>query len=334
MSLYWTKLLLKEMGLGTEICQEKTDEHFAPINIALCKYWGKRDQQKHLPLTQSLSLTVPQLGAWTQIAHASSDTVRVNGELIDNKSQFAQQIFQFLAKIRLADQKLEITTRLNIAHSAGLASSAAGFATLTKALAQFYGWQCSDPILAQIARWGSGSATRSFQKGWVLWPAGIDPLGRDSYGRALPQDEQLSGLGLGVLSDLSFKEKAYSSRTMMADVVASSVLYQAWPKCVERDCAEIRSALKEKALEKLIMVAERNARAMHATLADLPEYYHYETPQSFALKQKIHALRQKGWPVAWTQDAGPQVKLLFPWDEHQKIKQKFPEYQLICPEVC
>ena len=32
---------------------------FAPTNIALCKYWGKRDTELNLPVTSSLSSALP-----------------------------------------------------------------------------------------------------------------------------------------------------------------------------------------------------------------------------------------------------------------------------------
>ena len=42
-------------------------EHFAPSNIALCKYWGKRDAQLNLPVNASLSVSLGHLGTRTRV---------------------------------------------------------------------------------------------------------------------------------------------------------------------------------------------------------------------------------------------------------------------------
>ena len=48
--------------------KEKTDFLFAPINIALVKYWGKRDEELHLPMSTSVSMQGKNLGSKTRIS--------------------------------------------------------------------------------------------------------------------------------------------------------------------------------------------------------------------------------------------------------------------------
>ncbi|VDM44617.1 unnamed protein product [Toxocara canis] len=58
----------------------------APINIALIKYWGKRDEDLVLPLNDSVSLNVDDLYAKTRIRTGASiheDSVAVNGRAVD-----------------------------------------------------------------------------------------------------------------------------------------------------------------------------------------------------------------------------------------------------------
>ncbi len=54
---------------------------FAPTNIALIKYWGKRCLQYNLPMTDSLSLTLPDFGSTTTLRchDHEHDTVTMNG---------------------------------------------------------------------------------------------------------------------------------------------------------------------------------------------------------------------------------------------------------------
>jgi len=53
---------------------------FAPTNIALCKYWGKRDTELNLPVTSSLSISLGHLGACTKVEFADGviDQVSLN----------------------------------------------------------------------------------------------------------------------------------------------------------------------------------------------------------------------------------------------------------------
>ena len=47
-------------------------EAFAPANIALCKYWGKRDAELNLPVNSSLSISLGKLGTHTVVKFAKT----------------------------------------------------------------------------------------------------------------------------------------------------------------------------------------------------------------------------------------------------------------------
>ena len=52
-------------------------EAFAPSNIALCKYWGKRDRELNLPINASLSVSLAHLGSKTVITESETGEDRV-----------------------------------------------------------------------------------------------------------------------------------------------------------------------------------------------------------------------------------------------------------------
>ena len=70
---------------------------YAPVNIALCKYWGKRDEALNLPITASLSLSLPTQGTTTTIKvnEQNQDHVCVNGEAIPDHSPFTHRLSCF-----------------------------------------------------------------------------------------------------------------------------------------------------------------------------------------------------------------------------------------------
>lgn len=80
--------------------------------------------------------------------------------------------------------KLHICSKNNFPTAAGLASSAAGYACLSAALAKLYNFNGD---ISAIARSGSGSACRSVFGGFVRWYMGSDSTGADSIARQIAQ---------------------------------------------------------------------------------------------------------------------------------------------------
>ena len=73
---------------------------YAPSNIALCKYWGKRSLSLNLPNTDSVSISLNQYGAITRLSLDEIDSLYVNNLKIDASSQFYEQVFLFLSLFR------------------------------------------------------------------------------------------------------------------------------------------------------------------------------------------------------------------------------------------
>ncbi len=286
-------------------------EAFAPINIALCKYWGKRDQVLNLPVTSSLSMALPHIGTVTKLSiiDAAQDKVRLNGELVEPNNTFSQKLSAFLDLFRTkANLHFYVDTYSQVPVAAGLASSASGFAALVKALQQLFQWQIDDNALSILARLGSGSACRSLWSGFVLWQRGEREDGMDSHG--IPLTTEWPELKMGLLI-FQQKAKPVSSRIAMQRTLETSLLYQSWPAVVDRDLPLLQQAITDKNFNALGSVAECNALAMHATMQAACPPIFYSTPETLQLMQHIWQLRVDGLSVYFTQDAGPNLKLIF-----------------------
>jgi diphosphomevalonate decarboxylase len=303
---------------------------FAPVNIALCKYWGKRDAELNLPNTSSLSVTLAPLGTKTTISLSEqADTVRLNGRELQAHELFYCKLVAFLDLFRAnKDIHYLVETENNIPTAAGLASSASGFAALVKALDQLNGWHLATKELSILARLGSGSACRSIDEGFVQWQAGTRPDGMDSYG--LPLSQRWPDLRLGVLT-ISTLEKAISSRQAMSITAATSTLYESWPRQVSKDMVSLKKAIAEQNFDLLGETAERNALAMHATMLSSWPPVFYWLSQTVEIAQKIWKLREEGLPLFFTMDAGPNIKLLFLQKNQQEIESLFKEVKVITP---
>ncbi len=311
--------------------QKSSGQAFAPTNIALCKYWGKRNQELNLPLTSSLSVSLGDKGAAVVLsAHETDhDSVTLNGDAVATTSRFYQRLVHFLDLFRQSTPwYLRVDIQSNIPIAAGLASSACGFASLTLALNDLCGWQLDTRALSILARLGSGSASRSIVTGFVEWEMGHRDDGMDSYATALPVTWPELCVGLLIVSD---KEKGLSSRAAMQRTVETSKLYTAWPAQVEHDLRVLKQALTTHDFSLLGATAEANALAMHATMLSAWPAISYAVPDTVLAMQQIWRLRQEGLPLYFTQDAGPNLKLLFTRDVRETVQSLFPAAEILQP---
>lgn len=302
----------------------------APSNIALCKYWGKRDTDLNLPVTSSLSISLGHLGTTTTIEpKAGTDDVVLNGLPVPADTGFARRLRDYLDPFRPAPgEGFRVVTANTIPTAAGLASSASGYAALVIALDALFGWNLSRGELSILARLGSGSASRSVYHGFVEWQAGTRPDGMDS--RAEKLDITWPELRIGLVK-ISVEEKSVSSRDAMKSTVDTSLLYRVWPEQVARDLAALHGAIQRGDFEALGRTAENNALAMHATaLAAWPPTLFWKA-ESVAAMHRVWALRRQGLPVYFTMDAGPNLKLIAENKNVREIQREFPDVEWVAP---
>lgn len=144
-------------------------------NIALVKYWGKRDEELFLPVTGSLSMTLDIFPTTTSVRliDGPADVVEFNGVTATGAARVRIESFLDLvrAKANRDDRAMVVTANAGPT-GAGLASSASGFAALATAAAAAYALDADPRALSRLARRGSGSASRSIFGGFVVWHAG------------------------------------------------------------------------------------------------------------------------------------------------------------------
>ena len=308
----------------------KQGSAFAPSNIALCKYWGKRYDELNLPITSSLSVSLGKLGSKVTInLRQKSDLVELNGKRLARDSSFARRVSAFLDLFR-PDRKtfFKVVAVNTIPTAAGFASSASGFAAMTMALNQLFGWKLNGRDLSILSRLGSGSACRSVFTGFVEWRMGNRADGMDSH--ALPLKSRWPDLRMGLVV-VSDKEKSIGSRPAMKRTVETSALYRSWPAKVAKDLPRLKTAIRRRDFPMLGKVAESNALAMHATMFDAKPPVVYWLPESVTAMKKIWKLREDGLNVYFTMDAGPNLKVLFLKKDTASVKRVFPKIQIVSP---
>jgi len=321
---------VKNILSGVKMSPNDSGSAFAPSNIALCKYWGKRDAALNLPVNSSLSISLGTLGTRTELRVCKEDVVYLNNKLQSAESSFAKRISDFLDLFRsiFGGTGFEVRTENNIPTAAGLASSASGFAALALALDDLAGWRLDKKQLSMLARLGSGSASRSVYDGFVQWHAGSKPDGMDSF--AEPVFKPWKEFRIGIL-ELSSAKKPVGSRDGMNRTVATSELYKSWPQQAVTDLKTIRAAIDLQDFTPLGKTAEHNALSMHATMMAAWPPLLYLQPETIEQIHKVQRVRADGLEVYLTIDAGPNIKLLFREENEAAVVTAFPKLQTITP---
>ena len=282
----------------------------ANVNIALVKYWGKRDPALNLPATGSISLTLDGLGVEARVAfgETAADELEIDGRPAEGEA--AERLRRFLDVVRAEAGRrdaVRVRTAGTVPRGAGLASSAAALAALALAGSRAAGLRLEPPALSALARRGSGSAARSIFGGFVEWHRGERPDGRDSIAEPLAPSDWWDLRVVAAIA--STAPKTVSSRAGMTRAQASP-FYPAWVAGAEADLAETRAAIRARDLEALGLLAEHSALAMHAVgLAARPPLLYWRGATIECI-QRVWALRAEGTAAFVSIDAGPQVKVL------------------------
>ncbi|KAG9246548.1 GHMP kinase [Calycina marina] len=302
----------------------------APVNIAVVKYWGKRDPKLNLPTNSSISVTLSQADLRTHTTAACSskfteDTLEINSKLQDVSGVRTQACFRELRSLRsalesadssllkLSTLPLRIVSENNFPTAAGLASSAAGFAALVRAIANLYELPASPTELSRIARQGSGSACRSLFGGYVAWQMGEKDDGSDSVAVEVAPASHWPTMRALVLV-ASAAQKDVSSTSGMQTTVATSGLFPHRAKVVvPAAMAKMERAILEKDFATFADVTMRESNSFHSVCSDTQPPIFYLNSTSHAAIRVVEGINKVAGKAiaAYTFDAGPNAVIYF-----------------------
>lgn len=284
----------------------------AHSNIALVKYWGKRDVHLNLPAVGSISITLDRLFTETTVEFEyglEKDLLLLNGQEASVKETNRIGTFMDLVRQETAVNSFaRIESHNNFPTSAGLASSASAFAALSLAATHAAGLNLPPLKLSELARKGSGSAARSIFGGFVEMAKGEKADGSDSAAYQLVEKDYWDIRVLILIT--SEEEKKTGSTDGMTLSRQTSPYYDVWVRSSPADLDEMRHAVINKDFELLGDLSEFSCLKMHAlALAGRPGIIYWNST-TLELMNRIRSLREDGLPVYFTIDAGPQVKAL------------------------
>ena len=290
----------------------------ASPNIALVKYWGKRDDKLILPKNSSISMALGDgFTTTTKVIFDSrqdKDQFYINGKQQDLSNKDIMESFAIINKMRSlvrTDAKVLISSENSFPTAAGLASSASGIAAMVLASAKALDLKLDSRELSIIARQGSGSACRSLLGGFVKWEKGQKEDGTDSYARQIAGYEHWPEI-VDIVAIVSESKKKVSSRAGMKQTVESSQLYKARPDHAENMCVKLEDAILRKDFGTLAEITIKDSNNMHATMLDTYPPIIYLNDMSKEIMYKVTELNESEGKMvaAYTFDAGPNANII------------------------
>jgi diphosphomevalonate decarboxylase len=294
-------------------------------NIALVKYWGKRDVERNIPAVGSLSITLDGMTTTTTVRFDPAlehDTFFLGGREVP---KMAERVVACLDRVRRCagvSTYAVVESENDFPTAAGLASSASGFAALVVAADAALGAELDRSEIADLARWASGSAARSLFGGFVelrLTPDGPHPT-------ETLQLLEPSAWPLRVLVAVTDPgPKAVGSTDGMLMTERTSPYYPAWVESSLADLSQVRPAVEQRDFEALADVSESSCLKMHAVMLSARPGLVYWNGTTVEGIRRVRELRSGGVPVFFTIDAGPQLKAVCLPEAFERVERELAE---------
>lgn len=288
----------------------------AQPNIALIKYWGKRDLPRNLPAVGSISITLSDL--YTEVVvdlvpELPSDTLRVNGgEAPSMLERISKCLDRVLGEVR---PRAAVSSSSNFPIAAGLASSASAFAATTVAAAAAAKLRFTTAELARLAGAASGSAARSLIGGF----AELTNVGDTIEVRSLCDRESWPLEVVVAITETGPKPTGSTEAMELSRL--TSPFYGSWVQQQEHDLGVARTAIEQRDFAGLANIAEHNCLKMHSVMwASRPPMVYWNATTMRCL-QTVRRLQGEGCSVFFTIDAGPQVKAVCLPGETERVRQ-------------
>ncbi len=287
----------------------------ATPNIAIIKYWGKRNESLKLPINDSVSVTLGSNFQSKTTAEFSNDfekdSMKIDGaEATEKEMKNVSLVLDYLRKNAGIQKKARIISENNFPKASGIASSASGYAALSVAASAALNLKLDSKELSIAARLGSGSASRSVLGGFVQWKKGQEEDGSDSYAEQIADENHWKEFRV-ISAIVSEAPKIIGSTEGMKRTAETSRLYQQRLKMLPEITEKAIAAVREKDSESLFKIAMAESNSLHAVMLDSWPPIIYLNDTSKKIISAIHSLNDSAGKTiaAYSFDAGPNAHI-------------------------
>jgi len=292
----------------------------AHSNIALVKYWGKKDAGLRLPRNSSVAIALDEAYTLTTVEFDEKyleDDVELIGEGFeeDEKDKVKKHLDRVRAMAGITT-KAKVVSQNNFPKSAGMASSASGFAALSMAAVESAGLKLSEREMSVLARNGSGSASRSIPGEVSVWyTAETD---EESYAERIsfPDNWKVKVL-LVMAEDTSAKKISTTDGMAMAP---TSPYFVHAVKEAELNIERLKEAMSLGDWSAFGKVIEDECYRLHTICMTQTPNILYWRGVTIEVFQGLYRLREQGLEAFFTVDAGPHVHIITKDEDVAKVK--------------
>ena len=310
----------------------------SPSNIALVKYWGKKENQ--IPANPSISFTLDACATTTFLSYEkrSNTTSNFSFELFfegERKADFTPKIQIFFERIErylpfLKAYHFVIETSNSFPHSSGIASSASGMSALALCLMELERELNPDMTpeflmrkASFLARLGSGSACRSIEGDLVQWGKHEDNgASSDLYGVKYPHEVHKVFEKFHDTILLVDKGEKQVSSTVGHDLMHGHPFAAQRFSQAHENLSQLKMIFKTGNLNEFIKIVESEALTLHAMMMTSHPYFILMKPNTLEIINRIWSFRQRSKThICFTLDAGANVHVLYPEKEKDEVFQ-------------
>jgi len=334
----------------------------SPSNIALVKYWGKKENQ--IPANPSISFTLDACKTTTTLTYSKKENsdsfsfeVFLDG---DKKDDFKPKIETFFKRISayvpfLKNYHFKIETSNTFPHSSGIASSASGLSALslclmsiekkliesnvslstsialsTGSVERSFDDNYFNQKASFLARLGSGSACRSIEGDLIVWGKHKEITNSsDLFGAKYPFEVHENFKNYHDTILLVDKGEKQVSSTVGHNLMHNHPFAEQRFAQAHDNLSKLISIFKEGDLKSFIEIVESEALTLHGMMMTSMPYFILMKPNTLEIINKIWRFRQDtGLNICFTLDAGANVHILYPEKEAEDIY-KFINNELV-----
>ena len=306
-----------------------------PSNIALVKYWGKKEHQ--IPENTSISFTLDACFTLTTLEFQKKENKKGDFEIYfegKKKDDFKPKIATFFERIEkycpfLSAYDFVINSRNSFPHSSGIASSASGMSALALCVMSIERSLSNNEMTdayfykkaSFLARLGSGSACRSVKGSIVVWGSHEKIEGSsDLFGVEFSDEVHSNFKNFHDTILLVDEGEKQVSSTVGHQLMYNHPYAQERFKQAEENIGKIKEILKSGDLKAFTNLVESEALTLHAMMMTSNPYFILMKPNTLKIIHKIWEFREKtNLNLCFTLDAGANVHLLYPENEKEQV---------------
>ena len=317
-------------------------------DIALVKYWGKKDAILRLPENGSVSMILDGTDTITTVEfqpNLKADEITIQSEIISHDSREAKRVIKQLDRIRniaqekglmkidgveYGDSKSEkplfakVVSENSFPRGTGLSASGSGMSALTFAATEALGLEMTERELSILSRQASGTACRSSCGGFVEWKDG--ETSETSYSETIfPASHWDLRSVVAVVSE---GQKRISS-TEGHTTAQGSKFFAVRQKDIKHKIEKVKNAIATKDFSVLGDLIERECLEFHSILLTSNPPYITWFPGTIQIMHAVQAMRREGIEAYFTINTGFNVHVITLPEFEDEVAERLEKLSLV-----